>query len=260
MNKRVRERKSDTERNDAIKALRPAAPDHLAALARAVAGVAPYIGGAIGELVTYGIPNQRIDRIIQFVEVLDKMVAHLGQEVVRAQLTNENFTDVLEEGLAQAARSLTDQRREYIAFLLAAGLSKDEVDYSQTKHLLRILGEINDVEVIILRSYVGRDVEFLEKHRAVLKYEPAHIGSSVEVVDNEAIQTNYREHLANLGLLSRRFNLSARTAPFGNTLDIKGYDITWLGRLLLRYVGISPEKAEKEVESRVEINRADPPT
>jgi hypothetical protein len=243
MDKSTREPKSNADEDDAIKALRPTAPDHLAALARAIAGAAPFIGGFIGELITHGIPNQRIDRIVQFVGVLDKMVAHLEQEVVRAQLTNENFTDVLEEGLAQAARSLTDERREYIASLLARGLSKDQTEFSQTKHLLRILEEINDVEVIILRSYAGRDVEFRVKHKAVLEYEPALLGSSVDVVDNNAVQTSYREHLANLGLLSRRYRTSARTDPFGTGPEIQGYDITWLGRLLLRYVGISPEIA-----------------
>ncbi len=249
MDKRAGDRKSDAERDEPIRSLQPAAADYLAAVGRAVAGVAPFIGGAVGELITHGIPNQRIDRIVRFVEVLDKKAAHLDDELVRTQLTNENFTDVLEEGIAQAARSLTDERREYIASLLATGLSKDQVDYSQTKHLLRILGEINDVEVIILRSYavatIGGDVEFREKHKAVLEYEPPLLGSSVEVVDNAAIQTSYREHLANLGLLSRRYRSNDRTDPFGTRLETQGHDITWLGRLLLRYVGISPEKIEK---------------
>src|SRR2546425_49823 len=115
MDKRARERKSEAERDDAIKSLRVATPDYLAALARSVAAIAPVIGGAIGELITHGIPNQRIDRVIKFVEVLDKKVTHLDEQVVQTQLTNENFTDVLEEGLAQAARSLTDERRDYIA-------------------------------------------------------------------------------------------------------------------------------------------------
>jgi len=72
----------------------------------------------------------------------------IEQEFVRSQLTNENFTDLVEEGLRQAARSVSRDRREQIAALIANSLRLQDISYVESKHLLRILGELNEIEII----------------------------------------------------------------------------------------------------------------
>ncbi len=147
--------------------------DLIAALTKASASLLdPNLGPYLAELVGMVIPNQKIDRLIKYVGELDKRLVHLEKEPLRALNKDENFIDMMEEGLRQAAQSLSEERREYIATLVANGISTTEVEYQESKHLLELLGELNDIEMILLRFYFnsefGSDEEFREKHKNVI--------------------------------------------------------------------------------------------
>ena len=131
----------------------------------------------------------------------------------------------------QVARSLSDERREYIATLVANGISSERIEYSESKYLLRMLNELNDVEIVWLRFYLdpvfGRDQEFTEKHSNILEPVAAHLRSTQKEIDKATLQKGYKEHLVRLGLLEKE--------------ESKSYKITQLGRLLLRETGFSHE-------------------
>ena len=134
--------------------------------------------------------------------------------------------------LFRSARSLSDERREYIASLIASSLSQQDIEYIESKHLLRILGELNDIEVIWLRFYLeptmSGDEEFRDKHENILTPIMATLSDPPSVVDKEALQESYKGHLSQLGLLEPQHN---------------DYQITPLGQLLLRQIGLSsPEQ------------------
>jgi hypothetical protein len=228
--------------------LSPQATDYVTAAARAVLGMVPFAGSLLAELAGTIVPNQRIDRIAKFAEALESKLSNLEQDFVRSQLTNEHFTDLLEEGMRQAARSLSDERREYIANLIANSLSSEDIEYIESKHLLRILGEINDIEVIWLRFYlvptIGGDEEFRRKHEGILKPVIATVGAPPEIHEKAALQESYKEHLTQLGLLQHRYRTDIKTRTpkfdsFTGAMETQGYQITLLGRLLLRYVGLA---------------------
>ncbi len=61
--------------------------------------------------------------------------------------------DLIEEGFVQASRSLSNERREYIANVVANGISDEEKNYADSKYILKLLGELNDQEVIWLRFF-----------------------------------------------------------------------------------------------------------
>lgn len=189
-------------------ALQNQAIDYVASAAKSALGAVPFVGSLLVEIAGFIIPNQRMDRLTKFAATLDAKLAKLDQHFVRAKLTDENFTDLIEEGLRQAARSLSDERREYIASVIANGLSSEDIRFVESKHLLRILGEINDIEVVWLRFYlvptIGGDNEFRQKHAAVLESVHAHIGATRETLDKNALQESYKEHLVRLGLLEHR--------------------------------------------------------
>jgi hypothetical protein len=191
------------------------------------------------------------DRIAKFAAALDARLAALDQEFVRSKLTDENFTDLVEDGLRQAARSLSDERREYIASIIANGLSSEQIEFAESKHLLKILGEINDVEVIWLRFYlvatIGGDKDYREKHESVLKPAIACIGAPQEDLDKSALQESYKEHLGQIGLLECRYDTDIRTRQpvfdsFTGGLKVRGYQITLLGKLLLRHIGLANDE------------------
>ena len=213
--------------NKALEPLDMQKVDYVASAAKAALGAVPFAGSLLAELAGTVIPNQRIDRIVNFAKALETRIARIEQDFMRTQLKDESFTDLLEEGLRQVARSLTDERREYIAALISNSLTSKDIQYYESKHLLKLLEELNDIEIIWLRFYLvstmNGDNEFREKHREILKPVSRVMSSPQPVRDKGTLQDSYKDHLARLGLLEK---------------ENKNYKLTPLGRLLLREIGL----------------------
>lgn len=201
--------------------------DYVASAAKAALGTVPFAGSLLVELAGIVIPNQRIDRIVKYAEALEARLSKVEREFIQDQLKDESFTDLMEEGLRQAARSLSDERRQYIASLICNSLSSTEIEYRESKHLLEILEEVNDIELIWLRFYLhttmGGDTEFRDKHKDILKPITRVMSATQSVRDKATLQDSYKEHLVRLGLLEK--------------VD-KKYSLASLGRLLLREIGL----------------------
>ena len=213
-------------------------------------GILPIVGPLLAELVGYTIPNQRFDRLVKYSTQLEKKVEKIDNSVLKLALQDENFTDLMEESLRQAARSLSDERREYISSVIANSLTPEKKDFIESKYILKILGEINDIEVIWLRFYycplMNGDSEFRQRHEKVIKYERAHIQSPQITVDKEALQKNYKTHLVELGLLKPIYASTKITSTieipvfdtFAKAPKIQNYEISSFGKLLIRQIGL----------------------
>lgn len=231
-----------TNKNDIV--LQSSGSDYVASAAKSALGMVPFAGSLLAEIAGNIIPNQRIDRIVKYAQTLESRLIMLEQDVVQRNISDENFTDLVEESLRQAAKSLTDERRDYISSLVANSISSDDLEHFESKHLLRILGELNDIEIIWLRFYLdstmGGDTDFREKHDHILNPVPAHSGSSQPELDKSTLKNSYKEHLASLGLLEKEIEIDSSSR--GGKLKTKGYRITSLGKLLLREVGFCHER------------------
>ncbi len=223
--------------------------DLVTSVVKGAIGAVPIAGPLLAEIAGTLIPNQRVDRLAKYAETLGERLASIEETTLRALLTNENFTDAVEETLRQAARSTSDERRSYIASLLANGIKSENIDFIETKNLLRLLSEINDIEVIWLRYYYGlhcgqRDEEFHNCHAATLEPSVAYYGLSQEKLDRVAIQESYKLHLESLGLLRSkiRFDNKTKLPEFDKNEGFKksGFEITPLGQLLIRYIDMAP--------------------
>lgn len=222
--------------------------DYLVASSKAVLGAIP--GGSIlTELVGALIPDQRLDRIAKFAIELNKKIDNYGGECIRLKLNNENFADLCEESFRQAAHALTDERREYICSIINSGINSEKGELIELKQLLRLLGEINDIEVIWLRFYmierINGDVSFREKHKDTLEPILAHLGADRDTLDKNTLQNSYKEHLTQLGLLVCRYKVDNKTKQImldqRGKFEIAGYSITPLGRLLLKHIGLTQD-------------------
>lgn len=220
--------------------------DYVTIAAKGCLGAVPFVGSLLAELAGNVIPNQRIDRITKFALLLETRLGELERATLQARMATPEGADLLEESMRQAASSLSDERREYIANLIANGIASSDISDQESKHLLRILGELSDVEIIRLRFYadqsMGGDNEFREKHAAVLDTEPAFLGSPQSVHDKNSLANSYKLHLARLGLLQERLAIDQKTKLLkidsqGKT-EIKGYNLSNLGRLMLRSIGL----------------------
>lgn len=221
--------------------------DYLAIFSRMVSSSAPGVGPILAEAAGAIIPNQRIDRLIQYARILENRLSSIEVDVLKMQLSNEFFTDLLEESIVQATHALTEERRQYLASVIANSISLSDVEYLESKRILRLLGEINDFEVIWLRFYMNPvlqgDKEFRNKHKEILEPRTSFIGADEKTHEKATMQTSYKEHLAQLGLLEHRYKIDSRTKmlevdSFGK-FRVEGYDITSLGRLLLQKIGFA---------------------
>jgi hypothetical protein len=223
--------------------------DLLVSTAKGLAGAIPLIGTMVGEVIDNLIPDQRQDRIIKFCRVLNEKLSNLEekqsnveiwQKELEERFKEEAFIDLFEDGLYQAVRALTDERKEYIAAILKNGLSQDKLNYIQQKKLLNLLEQLNDVEIIWLQDHaLAHSNEFFEKHQNVLMPANNTIGSHQKEQDKHLIQKSYKAHLVNLGLLKIIFKKPKKgeLPEFdGNTGMIKAsrHESTPLGRLLLK--------------------------
>jgi len=221
------------------------------ALIKGITGAIPFIGPMIAEIVGEIIPNQRIDRMSQLLSILDSKLSKLEitQEELKQKMTEESYINLLEDGMWQAARASSYERKEYIASILANGISNDNLHELEENILLALLSQLNDNEIIILYSYTMRsrnDQDFREEHENVLMKPLAHMGSNREEIDKATIYDTYREKLVNLNLLHREFK-KPKKGEFPEfdektgMIKASGYKLTSLGRLFLRYIDMPDE-------------------
>jgi hypothetical protein len=214
-------------------------------VAKTVLASVPILGPLVSAVIDETVPNQRVERLIGLVEELEARIGKLDPNYLRTKFSTAQFLDLLEDGMWQAARATTRERLEEIAQILSNGLTAEDAAALDRKTLLRLLAEINDAEVVILRSFgfVSRDarLEHIERHSAVFNRVPPTMGAPQEVHDKAALRKSYEDRLVQLGLLRERVPTPSKgqTLQFDTDGSIKGAhkEISPLGRLLLREVG-----------------------
>ena len=218
--------------------------DVVASLLKGYLGGLPVLGPPIVEIIGNLIPNQRIDRIASLLKTLESKIDPEEKAKVEAKMLEEKSIDLLEDGFLQAARALSEERIDYIASLLKNSLTDEDLEGIAYKRLLSLLGELNDLEALILKSYSGgitQQTEFRKKHHKIVGPVPVNLGSSQEQADKHAIYEAHKTNLSRLDLIKKRFAKPRRgeLPEFDEKtgmIKASGYDITSLGRLLLRSI------------------------
>lgn len=227
--------------------------DVIVSLTKGGVGAIPVIGSLIAEIVGNVIPNQRVDRISEFVRLLDERLRQIEQSVLDDKFREPAVVDLLEDAFLQAARATSHERLEHIANVVANGMSDEELKEAEAKRMLWLLGQLNDSEIIILRSRlvmtredVDADAEFRSRHAELLAPDTTVMGSSEEEFEEAALKASYRQHLHDLGLLRQRYKKPKRgeLPEFDEktgTMKASGSDVTRLGKMFLRYLNLMPE-------------------
>jgi hypothetical protein len=220
--------------------------DIVAMLGKGIIGTVPFIGPLAAEIIGAVIPNQRIDRIESLLRLLEAKIGDEYKEKVKEQISKSESVDLIEDAFIQASRALSEERKEYIASLLKNSLTDEALRQIEYKRLLLVLGEINDLEVLFLKSYSLRQGDsaycaFWEKHEKVLTPPTAHLGSSQEEIDRYTVYKSHKDHLVRLGLLNSRYSKprNGEIPEFDEKTGMiksNGFEITSLGRLLLRSI------------------------
>lgn len=200
----------------------------------------PVFGPLTVELLNVTIPNKRIERIEKLLKILQSNVSDI-EENLRRKFKEDNFIDLYEDVLFQAIRATNDERLVYLASVLENGLKEENIEYLQTKTLLKIFNEINDEEVIILQSYsfvnLDNKTKFKEKHEAIFIAEQFQsISHTLNNKDDKykklAMLNHYKNHLIALELIGE----------YNESND--GFLITFLGAALLKLIGLDIESQQ----------------
>jgi hypothetical protein len=235
--------------------IKPTKVDYAASLAKSIVGATPIVGPLISEVVSNLIPKQRLDRISEFVTILNAKVESLDHRLLQSAFRDERFVDLLEDGFQNASRALSNERKEYIASLIANSLTEEQIEHSQAKLLLSLLAELGDPEIVLLQFYAkltsGDQDEYLETHKAIIQGPVAHMGSSPQELDQDALNSTYKAHLERLGLISPHFRHTRRgeLPEFDNKtgmMKVSYHGVTTLGRLLLRFIDLDDGMQRKE--------------
>lgn len=221
--------------------------DILSSTAKSIVGIVPFAGPVLSELISALIPNQRIDRLTNYIIELEKKLSTISDNNLRELLTNEECLDLFEESFIQASRTINKKRQIQIASVVQNGLNETTISYSNSKYIMRLLQELNEQEVIWLRFYliptIGGDEQFREKHKDILETVFVTIGADEETRIKAAIQDSYIEHLERLGLIKSHYNINNDTNipeydEFSGKPSVSYRDITTLGRLLLKQIDL----------------------
>lgn len=230
----------------------PVAPtprDRALSALQGLTGIVPAIGPILANLISQIIPEQRWERIGEYLRKLERRVAEVEAKTLASALREPRKVDLFEDGAAQAVRALSSERLEYIAALVARGLTSDEQEEIEAKRLLKLLDDVDDDQIVILQSKLHRHIgsaEFYERHQEVLEPVRAHMQSPREDLDRAAMYRLARQQLVDVGLLHQTFRRPRRgeLPEFDeNTGMIKsqGTKLSPLGRLLLRRLGLAEE-------------------
>jgi hypothetical protein len=221
--------------------------DAASAVAKGAFGSIPIVGSMLGEVMGLIIPNQRLDRIEAYLRFLGERLEKENVDSLGENLRDPERIDLFEEGAVQSLRAVSDERKAYIASIVANGLSGDERDILQAKRLLRLLSEVDDGQIIVLVSYIERnyhDAGFREQHKALLEPIGTHAGSRQEDVEADALHELARAELLRLGLLKSEFRLPMKGQnpnfdPKTGMLKAGSRSLTLLGRMLLVQIGLA---------------------
>lgn len=235
--------------------------DWAVVLIKSISSIVP-LGGTISEIISTIIPNQKLDRVIEFVELLNYKISNAEQKIENAELMTDKFTDLFEDAVGQASRALSKDRIEYLASFMKTSLTDKALEHAGKKKILALLDELNDVEVIWLKSYTFRfpnmNIEpyksFYQLHKPILEPLPPqvfvqHLGpfdGTGELVNRRALRASYLSTLDRLGLIEDKFDRvkDGEIPKFDeNTGRIKssGTRATGLGKLIIDYIGLDSD-------------------
>ncbi|MBK8112601.1 MAG: hypothetical protein IPK46_20980 [Saprospiraceae bacterium] len=194
-----------------IKQLNDNKTDRLVQVLNATFGEIPFVGGVFVQFISSVIPNQRTDRIVEFIRLLDEKLNKHEQEIFQSKILNEDFSGLFEDIIESALRSIGEERRQNLVEVFKAGLKSDKETINELRLVTKILKELNDVEVIILKSKSIRTTneyhEFYQKHNSILDSQYLIVGASKEDEKRHYMYKGYMYHLVSLGLIVTQYEI-----------------------------------------------------
>lgn len=145
----------------------------IAAAALVAAGPVAAVGVTLAQELAGVVLEGQKERLSEFARRFTSRTSKLpadAQDRVRARLETQEGTRIFETAWNQAAKSVDPEKLDHLTALLKNSLSSEELQEHQTRWLLRLLDEVDVVEIVILQSYMTdhlQNDDFRERHALV---------------------------------------------------------------------------------------------
>lgn len=221
------------------------------AVVKGAAGAIPIAGPIIAELLGAVIVDKRRQRLEDTLAALSLKVSALEDSEVQRRLENPESLDLLEEGLHQAARALSEDRKLRIASIVGNALLDEALSRIEQKRLLSILGDLNDIELKILfwhaMHHVPTRIEYARNHPEVEGNLKGFV--MPELAQRIAVHESYVAHLVQLRLLEPQYESQPQLSLRDLSREairpprVTGHGITPLGEMLLEQADLVANEA-----------------
>lgn len=186
--------------------------------------------GVIAEILTNFIPNQRIERVTNFLYLLSEKVEQ--HELILME-RNKFSVDVLEDSVVQASKALSEDRNSYLASITINSIDCDVVKHNFLKLILYTLAELTDYELEVLQNIQGSNFE-----SAMDKIRPKYVTQGFANSLSEHELNEYQNSKAAFQCITQKFVRLNLITEFSSThhLTNENYtDISSLQRALIEY-------------------------
>jgi len=233
--------------------LNPNVSDVISSLVKAGANLVPYAGPFIAEIVGNLIPNQRLDRVTKFLEILNSKIESMKDEIDILRLkTDNNLLILFEKSLICSTQTNSKEKYYYYSDFVVSCFLPNATEQMQKERILSILSELNDIEVLHLIYYsfnptIGMQNSFISKYKDVLFPHQRTMNEPMEHGYNDYFKELYLDNLERLRLIHRDIEVDRNTKM--PIIDIftkqfkKGYaSITPLGMIIAQFIGAEKYK------------------
>lgn len=216
--------------------------DYVVSILSATAGLAPFVGGFLSEIVQGVIPNQRQDRVVEFIK-------DLCDRLERLEYTVDNLTDIFSnyaygafthKCLNCVVNEVYDEKIKYYRELCINGLTVKEQELYRIERILKVFSEMDYYEILYLKFYhyakFGNrtEQEKITNELNIDTIKPNYmIGMEEEKRDAETYKQITLNNLEKNGLLEQKIK---SVGTHGTA--VTNYEITLLGELILKKIGI----------------------
>lgn len=232
--------------------LEPNSTDKRAQAYKAVVGLLP--GGSVfSEYLINRIPEQRIERVIQFMEQLSERIERVEALI---SLNDPRFVELFEDAFEQASRSHSTHRTGYLTRIILPNEPTSEVEWQVRRKLLQIIHELTDLDIEILIGHLDFEslIHVQRKYQSnpMISLRQRETFSDQEMFAVESRSSYFELHVATLERLrllspvirkpdfssvrDREFSMAtawSESVDENGTPLIERHRVTQMGRLLI---------------------------
>ena len=208
--------------------------DKVTSVIKGVTGAIPIAGPMISEILGSVIPQQRLDRVIEFSGYLEESIIQLGMDIENLQekLNGPEYSSFFYKSCICAADSTTHNRVSMIRNVFIKGITDINQDVLRYESVLTLLNKLNEIEFTYLYMYhllkwdIVKFKEYQSQNGGLILYPTIVGGMSQEEKDKENAKLIYSNNLLSLGLLEMEYDKTGKGK----------YKCSQIGDMLIRYV------------------------